>query len=106
MKSAVDVDDAAVQQMVEESVEHAFDDLAVRRWVEAKLKAQYSAGIKPLAGNLPTGSNSGVGGTFGAGTTAPAAGGAQQIINIQAITNATAADIAHEVSWTMRTAPV
>jgi molecular chaperone DnaK len=28
MKSAVDVDDAAVQKMVEESVEHAFDDLA------------------------------------------------------------------------------
>jgi len=25
--------------MVEESVEHAFDDLAARRWVEAKLKA-------------------------------------------------------------------
>jgi molecular chaperone DnaK len=40
MKSAVDVDDAAVQQMVEESVEHAFDDLAARRWIEAKLKAQ------------------------------------------------------------------
>ena len=39
MKSAVDVDDAAVQQMVEESVEHAFDDLAARRWIEAKLKA-------------------------------------------------------------------
>jgi len=39
MKSAVDVDDAAVQQMVEESVEHAFDDLAVRRWIETKLKA-------------------------------------------------------------------
>ncbi len=39
MKSAVDVDDAAVQKMVEESVEHAFDDLAARRWVEAKLKA-------------------------------------------------------------------
>ena len=39
IKSAVDVDDAAVQQMVEESVEHAFEDLAVRRWVEAKLKA-------------------------------------------------------------------
>jgi molecular chaperone DnaK len=38
--SAVDVDDAAVQQMVEESVEHAFDDLAARRWVEGKLKAQ------------------------------------------------------------------
>jgi molecular chaperone DnaK len=39
MKSAVDVDDSAVQKMVEESVEHAFDDLAVRRWIEAKLKA-------------------------------------------------------------------
>ncbi len=39
MKSAVDVDDAAVQRMVEESVEHAFEDLAGRRWVEARLKA-------------------------------------------------------------------
>jgi molecular chaperone DnaK len=39
MKSAVDVDDAAVQKMVEESVEHAFEDLAARRWVEAGLKA-------------------------------------------------------------------
>jgi molecular chaperone DnaK len=40
MKSAVDVDDAAVQRMVEESVEHAFEDLAVRRWVEASLRAR------------------------------------------------------------------
>jgi len=39
MKSAVDVDDRAVQQMVEESVEHAFEDLAARHWIEAKLKA-------------------------------------------------------------------
>jgi molecular chaperone DnaK len=39
IESAVDVDDAAVQQMVEESVEHAFEDMAARRWVEAKLKA-------------------------------------------------------------------
>ena len=39
MKSAVDVADEAVQQMVEESVTHAFDDLAARRWIEAKLKA-------------------------------------------------------------------
>jgi molecular chaperone DnaK len=39
MKSAVDVDDTAVQKMVEESVEHAFEDLAARRWVEARLKA-------------------------------------------------------------------
>ncbi len=40
MKSAVDVDDAAVQRMVEESVEHAFDDLASRRWIEAALRAR------------------------------------------------------------------
>jgi molecular chaperone DnaK len=40
LKSAVDVDDTAVQQMVEESVTHAFEDLAARRWIEAKLRAQ------------------------------------------------------------------
>jgi len=40
MKSAVDVDDAEVQKMVEESVEHAFDDLRARQWIEAKLRAQ------------------------------------------------------------------
>jgi len=39
IKSAVDVDDAAVQKMVEESVEHAFDDLKARQWIEAKVKA-------------------------------------------------------------------
>lgn len=40
MKSAVDVDDVAVQKMVEESVEHAFEDMRARLWVEAKLRAQ------------------------------------------------------------------
>ena len=40
IKSAVDVDDEAVQRMVEESVEHAFEDLTARRWVEASLKAR------------------------------------------------------------------
>ena len=39
MKSAVDVNDADVQKMVEESVEHFFDDTRARQWVEAKLKA-------------------------------------------------------------------
>jgi molecular chaperone DnaK len=43
MKSAVDVDDTAVQQMVEESVEHAFTDMATRRWIEGKLKAEQVA---------------------------------------------------------------
>jgi len=40
MKSAVDVSDEEVQKMVEESVEHAFDDLRARQWVEAKLRAE------------------------------------------------------------------
>ena len=40
MKSAVDVADDAVQRMVEESVEHAFEDLASRRWIEAALRAR------------------------------------------------------------------
>ena len=40
IQSAVDVDDAAVQQMVEESVEHAFEDMDARRWAEASLKAK------------------------------------------------------------------
>jgi len=50
LKSAVDVDDAAVQQMVEESVAHAFEDLAARRWIEAELKAKelFSATRKGL----------------------------------------------------------
>ncbi len=39
MKSAVDVDDADVQKMVEESVEYAFDDLKARQWIEAKIRA-------------------------------------------------------------------
>ena len=39
MKSAVDVNDAEVQRMVEESVEHAFEDLEARRWVESALRA-------------------------------------------------------------------
>ena len=36
MSSAVEVDDAEVQQMIEESVEHAFDDIEDRRWIAAK----------------------------------------------------------------------
>jgi molecular chaperone DnaK len=57
MKSAVDVDDAAVQRMVEESVEHAFEDLAARRWVESALKARETLaatrkGLSDCAGEL------------------------------------------------------
>jgi molecular chaperone DnaK len=39
MKSAVDVNDAEVQKMVEESLDHAFDDLRARQWIEAKIRA-------------------------------------------------------------------
>jgi len=51
MKSAVDVSDAAVQQMVEESVEHAMEDMRARQWIEAKLRAMQTleAARKALA---------------------------------------------------------
>ena len=38
--AAVDVDDAAVEAMVSESVEHAFEDMAERVFTEAKVKAE------------------------------------------------------------------
>jgi molecular chaperone DnaK len=38
--AAVDVDDAAVETMVSQSVEHAFKDMAERVFTEAKLKAE------------------------------------------------------------------
>ncbi len=40
LKSTVDVNDEDVQRMVEESVEHAWEDLNARRWIETKLRAQ------------------------------------------------------------------
>ncbi|HZM01902.1 MAG TPA: Hsp70 family protein [Candidatus Saccharimonadales bacterium] len=57
MKSAVDVADAEVQKMVEESVEHAFDDLRARQWIEAKLRATETLeatrkGLADCAGEL------------------------------------------------------
>jgi molecular chaperone DnaK len=39
LKSAVDVRDEDVEKMVAESVEHAFDDLAQRQWLETKIKS-------------------------------------------------------------------
>lgn len=39
-KTAVDVDDAKVEQMVSESVDHAFEDMNERVFTEAKLKAE------------------------------------------------------------------
>jgi molecular chaperone DnaK len=39
LKSAVDVRDEDVEKMVAESVEHAFDDLAQRLWIETKRKS-------------------------------------------------------------------
>jgi len=60
MKSAVDVDDTEVQKMVEESVEHAFEDMAARQWIEAKIRAQETIaatrkGLATCAGELDAG---------------------------------------------------
>jgi molecular chaperone DnaK len=40
IKSAVDVSDEAVEQMIASSVEHAFDDMSERIFTEARLKAE------------------------------------------------------------------
>ncbi len=40
MQSAVDVSDEAVEKMIEESVEHAWDDLHQRHWIDASHQAQ------------------------------------------------------------------
>lgn len=39
MRSAVDVSDTAVEQMLDASLEHAFEDMSARQFAEAKLKA-------------------------------------------------------------------
>jgi molecular chaperone DnaK len=40
INSAVDVSDEAVETMISESLDHAFDDMSERVWTEAKLKAE------------------------------------------------------------------
>ena len=40
MKSAVDVSDEAVESMLAESLEHAFDDVSERIWTETKTKSE------------------------------------------------------------------
>jgi len=40
IQSAVDVSDEAVEKMISESIEHAFDDMSERVFTEAKLKAE------------------------------------------------------------------
>jgi molecular chaperone DnaK len=58
MSAAVDVDDAAVQRMVEDSVEHAFEDLRARQWIEGRLRAEAvlqatENGLKDAGADLP-----------------------------------------------------
>jgi molecular chaperone DnaK len=40
LESAVDVSDEAVEAMIADSLEHAFDDMSERVWTEAKLKSE------------------------------------------------------------------
>ncbi|MEM7144572.1 MAG: Hsp70 family protein [Verrucomicrobiota bacterium] len=39
-EAAVDVDDERVEAMIEESVDHAFEDVTERQWTEARLKSE------------------------------------------------------------------
>jgi molecular chaperone DnaK len=58
VRSAVDVTDDAVEEMVGASVEHAFEDMADRQFVEARLKAEemlpaIDMALMKLAGQVP-----------------------------------------------------
>ena len=44
VQSAVDVSDEAVEAMIADSLDHAFDDMSERVWTEAKLKAEEMIG--------------------------------------------------------------
>ena len=49
INSAVDVSDEAVEAMISESLDHAFDDMSERVWTEAKLKAEEMLGAVEAA---------------------------------------------------------
>ena len=49
INSAVDVSDEAVEAMISESLEHAFEDMSERVWTEAKLKAEEMLGAVETA---------------------------------------------------------
>ncbi|MEY2480953.1 MAG: molecular chaperone DnaK [Verrucomicrobiota bacterium] len=52
IKSAVDVSDEAVEAMIAESLDHAFEDVNERAWTEAKLKAEEMLGALEKAFQL------------------------------------------------------
>jgi molecular chaperone DnaK len=49
INSAVDVSDEAVEAMISESLEHAFDDMSERFWTETKLKSEEMLGAVEAA---------------------------------------------------------
>ena len=49
INSAVDVSDEAVEAMIAESLDHAFEDMGERAWTEAKLKAEEMVGAVETA---------------------------------------------------------
>jgi len=49
ISSAIDVSDEAVEAMISESLDHAFDDMSERVWIEAKLKAAEMLGAVEAA---------------------------------------------------------
>lgn len=49
INSAIDVSDEAVEAMISESLDHAFDDMSERVWTEARLKAEEMLGAVAAA---------------------------------------------------------
>jgi molecular chaperone DnaK (HSP70) len=57
LSSAINVDEDQVHEMVEQSVEHAFEDMDARKWIEAAAKAKEAVnaarlGLDSFAGEI------------------------------------------------------
>ncbi len=58
LKSTIDVKDEDVQKMVQESIDHARDDMKARQWIEAKIRARDTilatrSGLSDCGAELP-----------------------------------------------------
>ena len=89
INSAVDVSDEAVEAMIAESLDHAFEDMSERAWTEAKVKAEEMVGavetaLRVLAGQISADENATITRLLGELRAALASGELQRLKNANA----------------------
>ena len=89
INSAVDVSDEAVEAMIADSLDHAFEDMSERAWTEAKLKAQemvtaVNTALEMLAGQISADENATISGLLAELHAALASGELQRLKNANA----------------------